>query len=274
MPQMQSAAQGFGPAAPAAGVAQIAAPPELASEVAESLRDSVEEAVRQCFQDVLLPGVLASAREMFSQMNDALQKSAERQIENEDHEQEVLEELKGAAQNLSRISQVLDSQLAELNERGAAGPARREPQSAEDDALVAARDALAKGNVEAAFLAVLSSGRLELVVWLCRQFAPQHAFGEHELPNHIILSLIQQLAFNLRDDVSLKLQWLDEALLAINLDDPTISEHVGPILEQVQANVDSCVLPPDPADPAHNSARHIKYFLRNRRKRASMGGAR
>jgi len=57
------------------------------------------------------------------------------------------------------------------------------------------------------------------------------------LSSVVVLSLIQQLAFDLRTDTDLKLKWLQELMIALEIDHPAVQPHCKQILTTVRENL-------------------------------------
>lgn len=62
-------------------------------------------------------------------------------------------------------------------------------------------------------LKALSARNVQLITWLCSKMDPHAIFSMRPLPlsQYVLLSLIQQLGFDLTRDTELKLTWLREA---------------------------------------------------------------
>ncbi|XP_025833664.1 enhancer of mRNA-decapping protein 4 isoform X2 [Agrilus planipennis] len=75
-----------------------------------------------------------------------------------------------------------------------------------DTQLVQIQQALAKGQIDVAFQQALSASDLSLVVYVCEKVNPQEVFGLDKciLPQHVTLSLIQQLSADLTRNTELK----------------------------------------------------------------------
>jgi hypothetical protein len=117
---------------------------------------------------------------------------------------------------------------------------------------------------EDAFTTVLRANDLEMVRWLCSLVSPQKIFGKSPLPisQVVLISLIQQLSCEMNKATSLKLTWLRECLLALNPNDPTISEHVRPILTSLLETMEE--LAPAYSDPSHphsSSFRTLSHII-------------
>lgn len=59
----------------------------------------------------------------------------------------------------------------------------------------------------------LSASNLSLVIWLCGQIGdPRVVFSAQPLSQPVLLSLVQQLGYDLESDVMLKFRWLHEGI--------------------------------------------------------------
>ena len=81
------------------------------------------------------------------------------------------------------------------------------------------------GKIDDAFRRVLNLKNLSLLIWLCTQFDIETFFNQQILSSPNLLSLIQQLSIDLLVDSQLKLQWLQHALFAININDQIIRKY-------------------------------------------------
>ena len=64
----------------------------------------------------------------------------------------------------------------------------------------------------------------------------------------VLLSLRQQLAHDLSQQTTSKLQWIREAALVINPQDPAISHQVKPVLQGVANSLTTTMQKMSPAD--------------------------
>ena len=53
----------------------------------------------------------------------------------------------------------------------------------------------------------------------------------------VLLALLQQLAVDINNETSRKVQWMTDVAMAINPTDPMIAVHVRPIFEQVYSQL-------------------------------------
>lgn len=96
--------------------------------------------------------------------------------------------------------------------------------------------AIGESRIDDAFRRVLNSRNLGVLLYVCRKFEPEVFFAEpalNQLTSPTYLSLLQQLAVDLMADTELKLAWIEEALINMNLDDGKIREHAPDILRYI-----------------------------------------
>lgn len=93
---------------------------------------------------------------------------------------------------------------------------------------------------DAAFNTALSKTKLEVVVWLCSHVEPGTIF--HSTPIRIsqpvLLSLVQQLSFELSKDTALKLSWLKLAVLHVDTQNSRYRQHVPKVMQQLQQSLE------------------------------------
>ncbi|KAK4535976.1 hypothetical protein CDCA_CDCA06G2001 [Cyanidium caldarium] len=100
--------------------------------------------------------------------------------------------------------------------------------------------AAAPPQLDRAFHLALCASDLPLLLWLCGQCEPEAVCDQLSQP--VLLSLAQQLSFDLRADTECKLRYLEEALSLIDPQDAIIREHVPATMQQLVQNVDAQVL--------------------------------
>ncbi|XP_058114762.1 varicose-related protein-like [Magnolia sinica] len=91
-----------------------------------------------------------------------------------------------------------------------------------------------------AFTSALQRSDVTIVSWLCSQIDLQAILSVLPLPlsQGILLSLLQQLACEIGNNTSQKLDWMVDVVVAIDPVDPTIAAHGRPIFEQVHQILD------------------------------------
>jgi hypothetical protein len=102
--------------------------------------------------------------------------------------------------------------------------------------------------IDRAFHLALSLSDLETLMWLCEQRLPDEVCEKLSQP--VLLSLVQQLAFDLRTQLERKLAYLEEAVPLIQPSDPVIARHVEPTMRQLVEHLDEQVLHASSSLPA------------------------
>ncbi len=109
-----------------------------------------------------------------------------------------------------------------------------------------------------AFSQVLSKSDLPLVTWLCQSVNPALLFAgqRRALSSPVVLSLVQQLGFDLAAEPALKVAWLLHATAQLDRRDPLVSAHIPAILRDLQARPPP---PPFPRSPARARLAHARH---------------
>eukprot|EP00299_Pterocystis_sp_00344_P018848 c9392_g1_i2.p1 GENE.c9392_g1_i2~~c9392_g1_i2.p1 ORF type:complete len:1382 (-),score=413.16 c9392_g1_i2:41-4186(-) len=123
---------------------------------------------------------------------------------------------------------------------------------------------LSLGNFNDAFFRVLEAKDMELLVWLCTRVQQSYpmllANAPSPLSQCVLLSLFQQLAFSMHEHTNLKLKWIQDCLLILNVNDPTIRRHAGQVLTEVMNITEKQLAFLEPNNP-HVSALRIVQAL-------------
>jgi len=226
--------------------------------LAASMRQPLAEAFRECVGDMLLPAFEKSCLVMFSQIHQTFDHTLQERAAGMACEQNG--KLNGTMDELySMVSQMqasIDS-IAAQAECGTADkmPTTPSPNSAsskdcppagpqQDSSALKAEvtKLVAEMQYEQAFTKVLSVSSLELVEWLCNSLDSRTILATPLPVSQVVLiSLIQQLGFQLKQHTVNKLTWLRDALLVLDGNDPLIAQHKTAILTQLQTNLQSMV---------------------------------
>ncbi|XP_025833677.1 enhancer of mRNA-decapping protein 4-like isoform X2 [Agrilus planipennis] len=127
-----------------------------------------------------------------------------------------------------------------------------------DTQLVQIQQALAKGQIDVAFQQALSASDLSLVVYVCEKVNPQEVFGLDKciLPQHVTLSLIQQLSADLTRNTELKYMYLQEALLNLSTSHPLTKDHIPAILKELLKQLNNFIM----SNSTHKCARNMRML--------------
>ncbi|XP_053305522.1 enhancer of mRNA-decapping protein 4 isoform X2 [Spea bombifrons] len=120
-----------------------------------------------------------------------------------------------------------------------------------------------QGHINQAFQQALTASDLNLIIYACDTVDPQQVFGQHPCPltQPVLLSLIQQLSFDLGTRTDLKLNYLEEAVMHLDHSDPVTRDHMGTVMNQVQQKLFQ-FLQAEPHNPLNRLARRLVIMLK------------
>lgn len=214
------------------------------------ISSAVEPKIRETFQHSLkstvIPSFEQSCQKMFQQIATTFDRCVDERVK------QPLEEY--YAQMNTQAVQIIQKEIGEL--KAAGGPTKaannaKQPQqqtkqapppskqNTKSNILAEVQSMIQKQQYENAYTAALSACDLQVVVKACSMVAPETLFAKQPCPlsQPVLLSLIQQLAFDLTTDVELKIRWLTASTAELNPNDPMIAAHVPTIMKQVYDNV-------------------------------------
>eukprot|EP01102_Stenamoeba_stenopodia_P012239 TRINITY_DN3838_c0_g1_i1.p1 TRINITY_DN3838_c0_g1~~TRINITY_DN3838_c0_g1_i1.p1 ORF type:complete len:401 (+),score=85.65 TRINITY_DN3838_c0_g1_i1:594-1796(+) len=239
---------------------------QIANDIVSSVKAPVHEAFKQSFQSQLIPAFEASCQKMFEQINDSFQRGVQEQFhELESKAKQALsvstsehsaENLKGAVDALASVTEnmsrsIIETQnriLHDLGDRAGSvngfqfrSESGHHPLSSSRgsyDLIHEVQRSIQNDQYDDAFNRVLSTANLDSVVWLCNQLDPVRLFSMKPFPlrQYILLSLVQQLGYDLARDTSLKLNWLREAVINLNVNDAELFPSMVAVLSQLHRN--------------------------------------
>lgn len=109
------------------------------------------------------------------------------------------------------------------------------PSPSSDDIKRQITVALRRADFDQAFKTALMAGNLSLVISTCEMVNPNQLFSQEPCPlsQTVLLSLIQQLCNGLETKTELKHKFLDESLMALDMDDTNTRRHMRAVLGQL-----------------------------------------
>ncbi|CAG9567572.1 unnamed protein product [Danaus chrysippus] len=114
------------------------------------------------------------------------------------------------------------------------------------------------GDVNGAFQLALSASDLSLVVAACRAAEPARVLGPPcRLKQHVLLSLVQQLAADMTKDTHLKHRYLEEAVMNLDTSNPVTREHLPIVVRELQKQIISFLN----SNPSHSLSRQFRMLL-------------
>ncbi|KAJ1479848.1 hypothetical protein T484DRAFT_1957982 [Baffinella frigidus] len=149
------------------------------------------------------------------------------------------------------------AQATAANAAAAAAAAQQQQQQQQEELAATERQRaelaaslaglLQESKFEEAFSKVLSLSDLKLVTWLCKSVDARYVLKKEPrlLSPPVVLSLVQQLGFDLTRDAELKVTWLRDAIMLLDHRDAIVGAHVPGIIKQLQINLSALERNPD-----------------------------
>ena len=171
------------------------------------------------------------------QTNSALQRTIVSLQQQQTQQNAAIAELKSLIQHQPPAQKSAATVPSPAPSQPAPAPAHVQPDYKTEIGLL-----LHQRQYEAAFTRALSLGKVPPVTWLCSQLDPIPLFHPsnpaHRLSPAVLLSLIQQLGYDLKDDVEVKLMWIKDALMVLQTTDSIIRPHVPDVLRGVSSRLE------------------------------------
>ncbi|XP_062222153.1 enhancer of mRNA-decapping protein 4-like [Phragmites australis] len=225
-----------------------------------SVKQVLQDALRTSFESLLVPAFEQSCKTMFEQVDGAFQKgmsehtvAIQQQVEAA-HTPLALT-LKETINSASSITQSFSSELLDGHRKLLAlvasgnakahntnalqpinGPMGGPPEvEAPLDPMKELGRLISERKFDEAFTMALQRSDVSIVSWLCSQVDLRALCAMVPVPLNqgVLLALLQQLAVDLSNETSRKVQWMTDVAMAINPTDQMIAVHVRPIFEQV-----------------------------------------
>jgi len=256
----------------------------LAASVSGALREQLVDHFRRLFVEALVPAVEQATRLMMAQMHETVARLpvARDTASGDQWRTELLEEQHKLRTQMNRIEEHQTSMQRTLADAlSAQHDLLRELQtSLAASSPVSAHRSVAEMREEIerllripqtqdAFAMALSSARPELVTWLCQRLDPGVLFtpllspSTRPLSSPVLLSLVQQLSVLLSlGHAPLAYKWLQHALPALDVKDPTVVSHIPSVMAEMVRHIDDHVASSAPTDPFHPVARLIRHIAK------------
>eukprot|EP00802_Teleaulax_amphioxeia_P008417 Tamp_08426.p2 GENE.Tamp_08426~~Tamp_08426.p2 ORF type:complete len:366 (+),score=84.34 Tamp_08426:1216-2313(+) len=222
-----------------------------ADKVLAGLKPALQESFKASFQASIIPAFEKSCQNMFSQIHGTFERGQAEKAQNEKAQAAAvaaLQALQTTADELAPKLQALTTASASAAAAvtasaaappGAGGvqalaPAPAQPQETLEQLAARLTSLIHEQKFDEVFSQVLSRSDLNLVTWLCKKVQPRQVFDSKALSAPVILSLVQQLGFDLKNEPQVKIQWLRDAVASLNPQDPLVGTHVPVILRDLQ----------------------------------------
>ena len=219
-----------------------------ADKVVAGIKPALQESFKASFQASIIPAFESSCQAMFSQIHATFERGQAQQTKAESAQEVALaklQSLQSAAESLTGKLQQLGtaasgsaasapSPAGQAPATPAAAAQAAPPQESLEQLAVRLTTLVSQEKYDEVFSQVLSRSDLALVTWLCKKTDPRTVFGKKSLTAPVVLSLVQQLGFDLKSDSALKVQWLRDAVASLDPKDPVVGSHVPVILRDLQ----------------------------------------
>jgi len=179
----------------------------------------------------LLEAQAQQSRKHDSQLQALLEAQAQQSRKHDSQLQALLQ----LAQAQAHSASGLQHSVAQLTQQLQESSAKTEPTLAELKQLVASN------QLNVAFEKAMRSSDRNLLTNLCatlNETAVLEGMGFEPLSNPLLLSLIQQLSYNL-DQPQVQLLWIKEACNALDIADPRVAPHVRSVFSEVEQKLSS-----------------------------------
>ncbi|XP_042503231.1 enhancer of mRNA-decapping protein 4-like isoform X2 [Macadamia integrifolia] len=235
---------------------------QIQAQFQTSGKQALQDALRSSFEASVIPAFEMSCKAMFEQVDAAFQKgmvehAAAVQQQFESAHSPLAIALRDAVNSASSVTQTLTGEIADGQRKllalAAAGANSKAvnplvtqisngPLGGQHEMVEAPLDPtkelsrlISECKFEEAFTAALQRSDVSIVSWLCSQvdFKGIMSMVPQPLSQRVLLSLLQQLAYDISTETSRKLSWMTFVAVAIIPTDSMIAMHVRPILEQV-----------------------------------------
>eukprot|EP01114_Cavostelium_apophysatum_P014764 TRINITY_DN3907_c0_g2_i1.p1 TRINITY_DN3907_c0_g2~~TRINITY_DN3907_c0_g2_i1.p1 ORF type:complete len:1160 (-),score=315.41 TRINITY_DN3907_c0_g2_i1:451-3906(-) len=226
----------------------------VGENIGASVRQPVQEAFAHYFANALIPAFEKSCQNMFAQISGAFDRGLTDRVQqgmipaSSSSSSTAVDQMKIAVQSLVEVTNsmtkaVVDTQTKILNDyvdranRSQSFPPVQNSNSAQNKTKEL-QLLVNQEKFEEAFTSALSARNMQVLVWLCGQLDTQTIFSNDRLSQQVLLSLIQQLGFDLSKDTLLKLTWLREAVLGLNTKDTATLEHANAVLRNLRQKLE------------------------------------
>ncbi|KAG0203075.1 G-type lectin S-receptor-like serine/threonine-protein kinase SRK [Mortierella sp. GBA30] len=265
----------------------------LTTQVASTIRPSIEDSFKESFTQVLIPSYQKATQAMFQQIHAAFQSGIEDLSAANQKDHELIETLSGNVQKIASNVDLMQASLAQVVQAqselfssgnqarldhqrrsvtsglqralqgedvhvaGGTGSgtgstagygsrrASQQTSPVESMQTTAINQLIAYGDFEAAFTQALSTNESNAVVYICSKVSPRavfqqtHANPSGTLSQPVLLALTHHLASqDLTQNLGVRLTWLQELLMRLDIKDGVLREHMNKILPVVQKRLE------------------------------------
>lgn len=210
----------------------------LVDTIAQQVREPVRDSFRECFQASIIPSFQAATQKMLGQINTTITKQMSARDELTNQIQRMQSQLTALTQTVASLTETLSKQASFTSDVTITAVPKQETDAEQLLKLVEASD------YDGAFEKALSAQNLDLVYFVCQQTESSVVLDNASptLSSMTLLCLIQQLGSNMSNHLTMKLDWLRDALLVLDTTDESIVSLMPQVLSQLQDQMNT-VLP-------------------------------
>ena len=233
---------------------------KVSTQLSQAMSAPVKESQKKVFLETALPAFEKCCKQMFQQMNDAIVRASQEytkdmqqcvqiirdQTENVVAEkkenpirlgnEDVLLKCEHISNSMEQLPQLVCNEIQrvlrdELASWSQSLPSTGNQQVSIDQIKTGIDKSLGEGHIAKAFDLALTANNLEAVEYICAQIQPGEVLESDPpiLSQALLLSLIQQLSFDLSSNLQLKLRYLIDAIHSID----ATHEHAGQVLRDL-----------------------------------------
>ena len=232
---------------------------KVSAQLSQTMSPQVKESHKKVFLEIALPAFDKCCKQMFQQMNDTIVRASQEYAKEMQHcvqviqenvkkdgeedtipntnlnKEDVLNKCVQIANSIEQLPQVIRDEFQrvlhdELSTWTQSLPSTTSQVSIEQ-IKTEIEKRLSEGQIAQAFDLALTANNLEAVEYICAQVQPGEVLESEPpiLSQDLLLSLVQQLSFDLSSNLQLKLRYLIDAIHSI---DPT-HEHADQVLRDL-----------------------------------------
>ena len=231
---------------------------KVSAQLSQAMTPQVKESHKKVFLETALPAFEKCCKQMFQQMNDTIVRASQEYAKEMQHcvqviqenvkkdgeedtipnnfdKEDVVSKCVQIANSIEQLPQVICAELQRVLHDELSTWTQSLPSTTSQVSIEQIKSEIEKrlseGQIAQAFDLALTANNLEAVEYICAQVQPGEVLESEPpiLSQALLLSLIQQLSFDLSSNLQLKLRYLIDAIHSI---DPT-HEHSGQVLRDL-----------------------------------------
>ena len=218
------------------------------SDISNIVREPVSKEVKDFFTTTINPAFESSCERMFRQIDETFQQGIQQHFTKlkQNSTASTTQQLTKIADNLSRVCETLvENSMAPpvpvVVPESPSLPSSPLPAALPPNEVSIINQYLSSRSYQAAFYHALGLENLDMVLYTCSKLKPSDIFlsnGPNQLTQPVLLCLLQQLSNDLPKSAHLKINWLSECLIKLDLSDAQIAPCAPQVLSQILFNIE------------------------------------